>query len=189
MQRQLWTSFKSERENLTSSVGSLNNVHQSATTPQWIIKCADFFSSDINKWAENAAPCIEVKFGSSRQTSYDASGELSGNGQIVAAKTCVMMKTGSWGPSIQNALLTGKNIKEITLIRFSSIEGTDTPIQEVKYSTCKISDYEQLNDMLVFTFAYLENTDTITVFGQDGAKLGQTSVTFNSSTVVAKSST
>lgn len=156
-------------------------------SPQWLIECPDFFSSDVNKWADKASPCLDVRFGANRPVSYDSSGELTGDGQIVTAQTTVMMKSGSWCPNLQNYMFGGTNIKTIKLVRLSSIEGTNTPIQTIEYETCKISFYEQKNDTIEFSFTFQKHTDTIIVYGQDGQKLGQTSIMYDGSEVIIKS--
>lgn len=183
-----WGNFGSEANQLRDESGSLNNNLVSSVTPQWMIKCDDFFDSDVEGFDADSTPCLWVKLGASRSTSYDSGGEMTGDGRITSKSVIVSMKYGSWAPLIQQYMYEGKNVKALSLIRFSNIEGTKVIIQQIDYTTCKIERYVQDGDIITFAFNFTKVVDTNTAYGADGTKIGNTAIEFDSSTLGVKSS-
>ena len=178
-----WKDFGSQSVDLRDESGSLNEAVVSSVLPQWMIKCEDFFDSDVEGFDGDSTPCLWVKVGASRKTTYDAGGELTGDGKITSRSVIVSMKYGSWAPLIQQYMYEGKNVKALSLIRFSCIEGTKVIIQQIDYTVCKIEQYVQDGDVITFAFNFVKVVDTNTAYGTDGTKIGNTAVVFDSSSV------
>lgn len=182
-----WYDFGSKMSNSRDKVGSLNTPGAASVTPNWIIKCPEFFSCELaNGYDKDSAPCLSVIQRTMRYLTYNVSGEQSGDGKVCITPFDIIIECGSWGPNIKAYLCEGKNIKEIQLIRFSSIEGTNVPIQILVCTTCKIIDYKQTGDIIEFSFIYTKITDTQIIYSLSGEKLGQTAMEFDASSVVVK---
>lgn len=171
----------------TKDYESNNADMGSAYTPQYMISCEDFFSSNVEGMEDDSAPCLWVETGGARIATYDSSGELSGDGRIVCKDVVVCMKYGSWGPIIQQYMFEGKKLETIAIKRMISINGTKVIIQTITYGTCLIKTYEQSGDTITFTYCYVSLEDVNTAYGHDGTKVGNTGVKFDYSTLKSES--
>ncbi|MDR0677752.1 MAG: hypothetical protein LBF57_03745 [Holosporaceae bacterium] len=175
--------LKKSHESVNASVGG-------AATPQYMIKCKDFFMSEVDGMDGDSAPCLWIELGAARMVTWDSSGEQSGDGKIITKDPVVCMKAGSWNPVIQQFMYEGKTVTSIAILRLISIHGTKVVIQEITYETDLIKTYQQHGDTITFSFCYVVGTDVIITYDSEGNKLGQSAVTFDSNTlkVTAKSS-
>lgn len=176
-----------KNKTLNKDYESNNADMGSAYTPQYMISCEDFFSSNVEGMEDDSAPCLWVETGGARIATYDSSGELSGDGRIVCKDVVVCMKYGSWGPIIQQYMFEGKKLETIAIKRMISINGTKVIIQTITYGTCLIKTYEQSGDTITFTYCYVSLEDVNTAYGHDGTKVGNTGVKFDYSTLKSES--
>lgn len=163
--------------------GNLNSSNGGASTPQYIIKCKEFFDSEIENFEEDSSPCLSIEVGSARLATYDSSGELSGDGRIVTLDPVVKMKYGSWAPIIQQYMYEGKKLETISIKRFISINGTKIIIQELNYQNCLIKNYMQEEDLITFSFCFVILEDVNIAYDHEGQKIGNTATIFNTSTL------
>lgn len=185
---------------LNKSAESHNSAVGAAKTAQYVIQCKDlFFSSEIEPQSgdkvkvnsDYAAPCLWFELGSSRLNTYDTSGELFGDGRIVAKSPIVCMKYGSWAPVIQQYLFEGRSIDELSIYRLQSAEGTARIIQQLNFKTCVVTIYEQFGDSIVFSFSYIVLQDACDVFAFRSNSEGRagwlaTTIDYSEMTVVAE---
>ena len=176
-----------KNKTLNKDYESNNADMGSAYTPQYMISCEDFFSSNVEGMEDDSAPCLWVETGGARIATYDSSGELSGDGRIVCKDAVVCMKYGSWGPIIQQYMFEGKKLDTIAIKRMISINGTKVIIQTITYGTCLIKTYEQSGDTITFSYCYVSIEDVNTAYGHDGTKVGNTGVKFDYSTLKSES--
>lgn len=158
------------------SDSSPNSPLVSAWTPQWVIRNTIFFESLIDGYDKDSAPCLFVKFGVARLTTYDSTREMSANGKAVMHPVVVRMKYGSWAPLIQEALAAGKNVSETTIYRFASVQGVNVAIQEYVIYDTTVIRYEQIKDEIVFLLVGTKYDDICCTVDKTGAKIGNTSV-------------
>jgi hypothetical protein len=164
-----------------------------AQTPQYIIKCPDFFSCDVEGYEDVGAPCYGVRHGASRLITYNSSGQLSGDGKVVTSDTVVCMKYGDWSPIIYQFMREGRTLEAMGIWRFISVEGTKKCIQELNYKQCQIKTYKQYligEDMeyIVFSFGYVWVEDACIVYDHAGKSLGRTATSFNIGTLKVEAS-
>lgn len=166
-----------------NGANSLNATNGGAATPQYIIVCPEFFSSEIEGFEEISSPCLGIDVGSARLATYDSSGELSGDGRIVTLDPIVRMKYGSWAPIIEQYMYEGKKLEKISLKRFISINGTKVIIQELNYENCLIKSYVQEDDLITFSYCFVILEDVDISYDHEGKKIGNTATIFNTSTL------
>ncbi|GHU17640.1 hypothetical protein FACS189472_04830 [Alphaproteobacteria bacterium] len=152
-------------------------------TPQYMIICEQFFSSDVEEYSANGSPCLWFEIGMSRLVTNDSTGQLTGDGRIVGDDPTVCMKYGSWAPAIQNALYAGTNIPFIGIRRFSSINGLKVIIQAIDYETCLIKTYRQKDDSIQFTFSAIYAQDVVCIYDNAGTKIGNSGSSLNYATL------
>ncbi|MDR1334654.1 MAG: hypothetical protein LBJ19_00015 [Holosporaceae bacterium] len=170
---------------------SLDNGTQKragAQTPQYMIKCKEFFSCDVEGCENECAPCYGVQHGASRLITYNSSGQLSGDGQILINDTMVCMKYGDWGPIIYQFMVEGKTLENLSIWRYISVEGTKKCIQELNYKQCQIKTYRQYlegegNEYIVFSFGYVSVEDACIVYDHTGGNTGKVATIFNIGTL------
>ncbi|MDR3156207.1 MAG: hypothetical protein LBT90_03885 [Holosporaceae bacterium] len=168
------------------------NTWHGAQTPQYIIKCADFFSSDLEGFEDDGAPCFGIRHGASRLITYNSSGQLSGDGKILTSDTMVCMKYGDWGPIIYQYMVEGRTLELLNIWRFISVEGTKKCIQELNYKQCQIKTYKQYligEDMeyIVFSFGYVWVEDACIVYDHTGKNTGKVATSFSIGTLKVES--
>ncbi|MDR3179978.1 MAG: hypothetical protein LBT70_03705 [Holosporaceae bacterium] len=167
---------------------STNSDMGAAATPQMLIVCEDFFECDVDGFTDNATPCLWFDIGCCRLITNDSTGELSGDGRVIAQDPVVCMKYGSWAPIIQEYLYSGKNVPKIGLRRLSSINGTKVIIQEVNYEICLMKTYRQKDDTIEFTFSAITVEDINILYDNTGTKIGNTGTKFDYSTMLVTTS-
>ena len=148
-------------------------------TPQFLIKCDDIFSSDIDGSEKDGAPCLWIDTGSERHATHDASGEHTGDGKVVGEDVIVCMKYGSWGPLLQEGMLAGKVLDEINIHRLISNHGKQVTAQELTYENCLIKFYRQSGDHIIFSFGYSAVEDLKIKYDAKGTKTGQVGMKFD----------
>ena len=184
MAEKYWNNFSFGANSLREDPNSLNMASVGAVTPQYIIKCEDFFISDMVGYENNAVPCLWLKLGGRRNCTYDAGGTLSGDGVISFESTAVAIKFCAGAPIVQQYMYQGVNIALISLIRFSNINKNMEIIHQIDYTNCKIERYEQEGDIVTFSFNFTKVLDTNTKFKLDGSKDGVTATEFDVSKIV-----
>lgn len=170
---------------LDKSTESHNNAMVGAKTAQYMIQCEQlYFSSAIKEQPaddkvkvnpDTAAPCLWFEVGTSRLNTYDTSGELYGDGRVVAKCPIVCMKYGAWAPVIQEYLYKGMCIDEINIYRLQSAEGTTRIIQQLNFKNSVVTVYEQFGDTIVFSFSYVLLQDVCDIF-EFNSKKGRSGV-------------
>lgn len=181
-----WRKFGLQAVDIRDEFGSVNESSRSSVTPQWVVECPQLFSGTIQGREGNTTPCLWIKVGAYRDTSYDTSGELYGDGAVVSDNVVVAMRYGSWGPFIQDFMYNGKNIPKISLVRFSHIEGTQIEVQRIDYFVCKICQYVQKDDIITWSFNFVKVIDTNIAYNNDGSKIGNAAVEYNSDSLLVK---
>ncbi|MDR2107075.1 MAG: hypothetical protein LBO73_00920 [Holosporaceae bacterium] len=168
-----------------------NNPVGGARTPQYIIVCKDFFESDMetpdSTVGESGTPCLSIKTGAMRLVTYDASGELDGDGKIAFQNPIACLKYGVWGPKIQEYMYNGKQVENIAIHRVSNINNTNIAVQKLEYDKCLIKTYEQVNDTITFSFCFLVLRDIKVLYSSaDGTSKGMVAVSFDAAAVKAE---
>lgn len=173
-------SLDSEVDNTVSS------SNRAASTSHWLIKNTTFFYSLIKGYEQDTSPCLRVELGNFRNISYDQVDEITGDGQIIFSPFVVYMKYGTWGPLIQEALMNGKNVGDIVLIRITSTNGIPMVLQEYTGSDCVITSYRQEGDLIRFTYIARAIQDVCSAKKVDGTDAGNCGFSFNIATTEQK---
>ena len=163
------------------SVNSSHNIQQAAAqSPQYMIEAGDIFASNATEGPlGNASPCMWIETGSARLATHDCSGELTGDGRVVANDTVVCMRYGSWAPAIQLHMWEGIHLEAIKIYRIMKVGQTNQIIQTLTHSTCYFKTYEQNCDLIKFTFGFSKFEDDNIFFNHNGEKAGHIATSHN----------
>ena len=171
---------------IPSSEVTFNKDGVGSTSPQWLIKCKELFCSDIDgDDGDDSAPIVYVKGGEIRHVSNDCSGEHSGDGRVIASDVTVCMKFGSWAILIRQHLNKSIVLEKVEVLRYAIFNDTRIVLQTTEYGLVLIKSFWQENDLIYFTFNFVELTDTWISYGHNGKKIGNTSTYVNLSSVTA----
>ena len=187
---QSWINNFSLSNSFTRDSQSETSTHDNAVaavTPQYMISCPKLFRSEVEGasksndmgYKESSAPCSSFEVRRDRRSTYDSSGENSGDGRMTLYNTIVLMRYGYWAPLIQYSMDHGDYIERIHIERLSSINNTQVVIQELHFEQCTIKTYMQKEDMIIFSFNFTKLFDYSHHYKTNGEFKGTTAVDFN----------
>lgn len=170
-----------DRDVMLRDAGGINVPNGAAETPQFMIKSKDLFTSNVDGYVEDSAPCLHVEVGYARKHTYDASGENISDGRLVARTPLVFMRTGSWVPPIIERMTTGKLIEQIEIIRLQMIEGELKQLRNYFFDCCEIVYFKEgLQDTCCFAFNFVSMEYTYDVYDNAShSKVGQYATNFD----------
>jgi hypothetical protein len=84
-----------------------------------------------------------------------------------------------WTPSLENILINGILVEEISLKRLSNTGHVNTLVQQIDFTNNLLQAMVQEDDCVWIEFRTQQYTNTISRVGQDGQVKGQNSFTYN----------
>ena len=161
----------------------VNRQNHSGETPNFVLKCADFFESKIATDGE-FCPCVNFQMGLKRATTHNATGELRADGSLKSEDVFVALRIGSWTPYVTNALANqDKGPAKIQIFQLINRSNKQETIHEWTFETCKVKRTRYTYQGFFFSFAYSKFTDLDKASKQDGTAKGNIGFEFNFETL------
>lgn len=143
------------------------------TTPEWMVSIGDLLTSTIKSY-ENYTELFGWHSEHSRETRGNVSGDLVSNAAVKQSDVIIIIPMGIYIPTLDNMMTNGKVLEFVTIVRLANNEDKKVPIQTIEFADCQLCKIEQRLADAVITFRPVKRTNTITQYGQNGLKLGQT---------------
>ncbi|MDR1908057.1 MAG: hypothetical protein LBQ43_04340 [Holosporales bacterium] len=107
-----------------------------------------------------------------RYTSGDTSSSLMSSASVQHSPLVLMIPSGSFAATAEDAMFKGTLIECITLVRLGYVDGIFHILQTIVFTSCRIIRFQQQLDRLILHCSMLQKLTMMTVFGQNGTIAG-----------------
>lgn len=145
---------------------------KSVKSPEWMVKIDDFVSSNVDGFSDHTE-----LFGWYAQSSRECSGNVSNmiptSATLKHSDVILVIPNGGHSIKLEMRMNTGTPLSAVTIVRLGHIKVAKVKLQTLEFNQCSINSFQQELDRLVVHLTVSTKTNTVYVFGPDGAPQGQ----------------
>lgn len=142
-------------------------------TPTWIIKADTYFTSQMQGFEEyiplqglsmHSSNDAELSFGSTRSLASSAS--------LRHSEVIFAVENGEYGPDLETHMNENKVLKQVTIVRLTTLNKKISPIQTLIFDDCFIKKIQQEFDRLFVWVRISKRTNKYSQYSRDGSARG-----------------
>lgn len=156
----------------TVDTSTSSDENRGVRSPEWMVKIDLILQSNVTGYND-----YSELFGwygeSSRLTTGDISGQLFTSSTLKHSDVVLLIPNGGHGAQLETKMNIGMPLENVNIVRLGNIQNMKVKLQTIEFGNCRIQAFQQQLDRLYIFISPTTKTNTVFVYGNDGAMKGQ----------------